>query len=210
MSGEDNDEHCPRDGFSARAALGVGPRTAWLFCRQVRANAAVSDVGTLCALATTLLLDPMRLLRGVVVGLSTGTDGTDAKTSPAAAVATTILDMSIGGFPIAIRSPRCDPLAVLPKSSTAGISKLQHPSASDTAQCSKAAWDALPAPALIMIGTHLPGSSLAAVRLVCKRWAAHLSESLTETVPSAFPMLAHQSSQKDGELACLTAFWQST
>ena len=61
------------------------------------------------------------------------------------------------------------------------------------------AWDALPAPALVIIGEYLPSSSLAAARMVCKAWASHLSEVLKEAAPVMFPMLAQQMARKDGE-----------
>jgi len=61
------------------------------------------------------------------------------------------------------------------------------------------AWDALPAPALVIIGEYLPSSSLASARMVCKAWASHLSEVLKEAAPVMFPMLAHQMARKDGE-----------
>ncbi len=61
------------------------------------------------------------------------------------------------------------------------------------------AWDALPAPALVIIGDYLPSGSLAAARMVCKAWASHLSEVLKEAAPVMFPMLAHQMARKDGE-----------
>lgn len=63
------------------------------------------------------------------------------------------------------------------------------------------AWDALPAPALILIGSYLPSSTLATVRLVCTTWAAHLGELLKEAAPSTFPLLAYQMACKDGEQA---------
>lgn len=61
------------------------------------------------------------------------------------------------------------------------------------------AWDALPAPALVLIGDCLPSGSLTSARMVCKAWASHLSEVLKDAAPVMFPMLAHQMARKDGE-----------
>ncbi len=61
------------------------------------------------------------------------------------------------------------------------------------------AWDALPAPALVLIGGYLPSGSLASARMVCKAWVSHLSEVLKDAAPVMFPMLAHQMARKDGE-----------
>ena len=61
------------------------------------------------------------------------------------------------------------------------------------------AWDALPAPALVLIGVYLPSGSLASARMVCKAWASHLSEVLKDAAPVMFPMLAHQMARKHGE-----------
>ncbi|DBB06974.1 TPA: hypothetical protein ACH3X3_009624, partial [Trebouxia sp. C0006] len=66
------------------------------------------------------------------------------------------------------------------------------------------AWDALPAPALVIIGEYLPSSSLAAARMVCKAWASHLSEVLKEAAPVMFPMLAQQMARKDGNNTIMT------
>ncbi|DBA85851.1 hypothetical protein WJX77_011838 [Trebouxia sp. C0004] len=66
------------------------------------------------------------------------------------------------------------------------------------------AWDALPAPALVLIGGYLPSGSLAPARMVCKAWASHLSEVLKDAAPIMFPMLAHQMASKDGNNTLMT------
>lgn len=50
----------------------------------------------------------------------------------------------------------------------------------------KLGWDALPAPALAVVGQQLPLKTLAAARAACKAWSIHLSEALTQTAPLVF------------------------
>lgn len=60
------------------------------------------------------------------------------------------------------------------------------------------AWDCLPAPALVLIGKSLPQHDVVMLRLVCKAWAVHLGEVLTEAAPSPYPLLAHKTIRKEG------------
>lgn len=60
------------------------------------------------------------------------------------------------------------------------------------------AWDALPAPALVQIGSSLPQHNAVMLRLVCKAWATHLSDVLTEAAPSPYPLLAHEAACNAG------------
>lgn len=55
-----------------------------------------------------------------------------------------------------------------------------------TQDADKVGWDALPAPALAVVGQQLPLKTLAAARAACKAWSIHLSEALTQTAPLVF------------------------
>ena len=91
---------------------------------------------------------------------------------------------------------------LLPESTAAlhSVSSSSHVQQSVATQQQTAAWDALPAPALILVAAQLPRSSLPIIRMVCKAWAGHVTEVLTETMPSAYPSLAHEATRKDGML----------
>lgn len=65
-------------------------------------------------------------------------------------------------------------------------------------QVTHEAWDALPAPALVRIGSSLPQHNAVMLRLVCKAWATHLGDVLTEAAPSPYPLLAHEAACNAG------------
>lgn len=65
-------------------------------------------------------------------------------------------------------------------------------------QVTPEAWDALPAPALVQIGSSLPQHNAVVLRLVCKAWATHLGDVLTEAAPSPYPLLAHEAACNAG------------
>ena len=69
-----------------------------------------------------------------------------------------------------------------------------------------AAWQALPAPALLLIGSHMTSSCVASVRMVCKAWAAQLCEVLKEATPCPYPLLAHNVADKDGQDRCCCCY----
>lgn len=78
-----------------------------------------------------------------------------------------------------------------------GCTGQAHVSLSGSAEASteltlEEAWDALPAPALVQIGSSLPQHDAVMLRLVCKAWATHLGDVLTEAAPSPYPLLAHE------------------
>ena len=60
------------------------------------------------------------------------------------------------------------------------------------------AWECLPAPALVLIGSSLPQQDVVMLRMVCKAWAAHLGEAVKEAAPSPYPLLAHKTIRKEG------------
>ena len=60
------------------------------------------------------------------------------------------------------------------------------------------AWDGLPAPALVQIGRSLSHHDAVMLRLVCKAWATHLGDVLTEAAPSPYPLVSHEAARKAG------------
>lgn len=78
-------------------------------------------------------------------------------------------------------------------------------SASTNTHSNPGGWGGLPAPALVQIGSSLPQHDAVMLRLVCKAWATHLGDVLTEAAPSPYPMLAHQTARKAGPI--LTLSW---
>ena len=71
-------------------------------------------------------------------------------------------------------------------------------SAEAKSQVTPEAWDALPAPALVQIGSSLLQHNAVMLRLVCKAWATHMSDVLTEAAPSPYPLLAHEAACNAG------------
>lgn len=74
---------------------------------------------------------------------------------------------------------------------------LSGPAEADT-QLNPEAWDSLPAPAIVRIGTSLPQHTVVMLRLVCKAWATHLGDVLTEATPSPYSVLAHETARSAG------------
>ena len=133
----------------------------------------------------------MRLLRKVVFDLFPGSTETYAKQNLAYA-AMGVPATSLGSNRQSLR-----------KSAAALLFGSSSTQQSLEAQPQAAAWDALPAPALILVAAQLPRSSLPCIRMVCKTWAEHVTEVLTETMLAPFPSTAYEASQKDGELMCM-------
>ena len=59
-------------------------------------------------------------------------------------------------------------------------------------------WGDLFAPALLIIGSSLPQQDAVMLRLVCKAWAGHLGEVVTEAAPAPYPLHAHETVRKPG------------
>lgn len=74
---------------------------------------------------------------------------------------------------------------------------LSGPAEADT-QLIPEAWDSLPAPAIVQIGTSLPQHTAVMLRLVCKAWATHLGDVITEAAPSPYSVLAHETAGSAG------------
>lgn len=141
----------------------------------------------------------MRLVGKVVFDLLSESIDSQAESLSDVAVATITDGMSDVELVTRLAQPK--PVAIhadtgRARENTGGSSKCSADSPTHTVV---KPWDALPAPALVLIGGYLPSNCLASVRMVCKAWAAHLSEVLEVAMPSTFPLLAHQMACKGGE-----------
>ena len=118
---------------------------------------------------------------------------------PTVQLAVAIVSVDTAGADHSQKAAPCKPAAMAPVERTGQPPVSLSGSAEASTQVTvEEAWDALPAPALVQIGSSLSQHDAVMLRLVCKSWATHLGDVLTEAAPSPYPLLAHQAACNAG------------